>query len=188
MTVEELRVEFSREKLKNELLNRKLKRLGLPKKKRTLNRQQTPHSTTGDSGEVECDTSTSESETSITVDMYVPGSSEKAHYCYYCFKSISKMARHLESCHKSEAEVAKVLLLPKKSDDRCRQFERIMCAGDFSHNTEVLRSGSGRLLVMRRPTDTECAERDIAPSDYVPCPGCLGFIVKCDLWRHARKC
>jgi hypothetical protein len=63
-----------------------------------------------------------------------------------------------------------------------------MCTGDFFHNQEVLRSGSGHLIVLRRPTIEECSVRSTTAENYVPCPDCFGFLVKGDLWRHARKC
>jgi len=185
-TFEELRAELNKEKLKYELLNHTLQRLA--KEKHSKIKQKFSEASREEHEEVECITSTGTSKVSVVVESYITVSSEKEHYCFYCFKRISKTARHLESYHRSEDEVAKILLSPKKSDERRRLFERIMCAGDFCHNVEVLRSGSGNLVVLRCPAETDCLTHDITASEYVPCPGCLGFIVKCDLWHHARKC
>ena len=39
---------------------------------------------------------------------------DKRHCCLFCNKYYAKMARHLEQCHKDEAEVALILSHPKK--------------------------------------------------------------------------
>ena len=113
---------------------------------------------------------------------------KKDHCCLYCHKYVSKMARHLIDCHLLENEVKKAYDLPIKSPDRRRLLEQLMHVGDYYHNVDVLEKGSGDLIVLRRPTQQECLARQIQYSDYTPCPGCLGFVTKRDLWRHVRRC
>jgi hypothetical protein len=90
---------------------------------------------------------------------------------------ISKMARNLTDCQHAV-----------KSPERRHIFEHLMCVGGYYHNIGVLESGSGQLIVLRRPTDAECALRDLQPRDYTPCQGCLGFVTKSALWKHVRRC
>ena len=113
---------------------------------------------------------------------------KKDHCCLYCQKSVSKMARHLIDCHRLENEVKKAYDLPVKSPQRRKLLEQLMCVGDYYHNMDVLEKGFGDLIVLRRPTEQECLARQIQYSDYTPCPGCLGFVMKRELWRHVRRC
>jgi len=87
-----------------------------------------------------------------------------------------------------EDEVDVALSFPVKSQKRRQKFEYLMCVGDYYHNISVLESGSGQLIVLRRPTGEESMLHNIQPKDYTPCPGCLGFVKRRDLWRHASKC
>lgn len=98
------------------------------------------------------------------------------------------MSRHLSDCHRTESEVEEILILPLKSAERHQKFEHLMCVGDYYHNVSVLQSGHGQLIVLRRPTEQEYKFRDIHPRDYTPCPGCLGFVNRSHLWRHASRC
>ena len=137
---------------------------------------------------------TDESDAGISVEHYDRFSEtgkrswRKDHCCLYCQKYISKMSRHLTDCHSLEDEVKATLSFPVKSKQRREKFEYLMCVGDYYHNIGVLETGCGKLIVLRRPTNEECIVRDIQPKHYTPCPGCLGFVKKTDLWRHASKC
>jgi len=140
---------------------------------------------------VDCD---EDSDEGIFVEVYDSYSARgkrswaKDHCCIFCQKYISKMARHLTDCHRTEPEVVEAMSLPLKSAERRQKFEHLMCVGDYYHNIAVLESGHGHLIVLRRPTGTECSMRSIQPRDYTPCPGCLGFVKKSDLWRHSARC
>lgn len=113
---------------------------------------------------------------------------KKEHCCIYCQKYVSKMARHLIDCHIHEQEIKEACQLEINSLERRRVFEKLLCVGDYYHNMDVLETGKGSLIVLRRPTNTELSERDIKATDYSPCPGCLGFVTKHDLWRHVKRC
>lgn len=112
----------------------------------------------------------------------------KQHACLFCQKQISKMARHLQSCHLSEKEIRPIMSLDKKSKERRRMFDNLTRMGDFYSNLKVLETGTGELQVLRRPTAQTDYVQVAEPKEYTPCPGCLGFVVKRDLWRHAKRC
>jgi hypothetical protein len=196
--VEDLDCELKEEKRKNDLLHQRIQALTAVKEKSLRKKQKLSQISTGMSNSVSDakhpdvvdlpDSSRNNQRLStLTVDLYLEGSSEKEHYCFYCFKRIIKMARHLTLCHRIEDEVVRSCYCQRNQMNGVK-FERIMCAGDFCHIQEVLRSGSGQLIVLRRPTIEECSVRSTTAENYVLCPGCLGFLVKGDLWRHARKC
>lgn len=108
---------------------------------------------------------------------------DKRHVCCFCNKPYIKMARHLETCHSNENEVAKLIAQPKKSSERRNGFIKIMRTGDFQHNIEVLSSHVGELILVRRPS-----EESTTYEDYGPCPHCLGFMMKKHIWLHIKQC
>lgn len=110
----------------------------------------------------------------------------KKHSCCFCNKSISKMARHYEDAHPQEQEVIEAHLFPKQSKERSFIYEKLTRRGDYFHNIEVLHLNDGQLHLLRNPTAQEVKGRIF--QDYGPCPGCLGFLIKTDLWRHGQKC
>lgn len=98
------------------------------------------------------------------------------------------MSRHLQSCHRHESDVKRTLSYEVKSAKRRLIYENIMYAGDYYHNIEVLNTGRGELIVLRRPSASEPATQNVNPKSYMPCPECLGFVKWKNLWRHAKKC
>lgn len=52
--------------------------------------------------------------------------------------------------------------------------------GNFENNIKALTTG-GSLIVDRRPS----LEKPV--DDFLPCPYCLVFIVKDDIWRHSKN-
>ena len=62
-----------------------------------------------------------------------------------------------------------------------------MRVGDCYHNIQVLDTKKGSLIIKRRPTQEEFVSQLGAPEDHTPYPGCLGFVLKRDLWRHAKN-
>ena len=48
----------------------------------------------------------------------------------------------------------------------------------------VLLTQSGDLVLLRRPSD----DLPISPTDYGPCPDCLGMLHWKHLWIHSKKC
>ncbi len=80
--------------------------------------------------------------------------------------------------HKSEEEVIKLEQFPKHSEKRNNAGAQLRHCGNFLHNTKVLREGHGSLIVVRRPTEGVSAQH------FLPCPDCLGFFARDDIWRH----
>lgn len=112
---------------------------------------------------------------------------DKSNACLYCCNQYIKIARHLRKVHKSESEVAKTLAIDDKSiDGKHRQkleFDRLRLKGNFYHNMKVLQCG-GELKVCRRPAEDEV----VSSKMFKPCPHCLGFVQKHELWRHVANC
>lgn len=111
----------------------------------------------------------------------------KKHVCLYCDNFIGKVTRHLTAKPGAEIEVAKLLALPAGCEDRRNGFLELLRMGDFYHNyCNVLSIKEGELILVRRPSETEC--KLVSYQDFGPCPGCTGFMLKKHLWHHTREC
>lgn len=108
----------------------------------------------------------------------------KIHCCYFCNKLYKDLGKHIIHKHTNELEVAKLLLLEKKSEERRKAFLSITRAGDYYHNCEVLKKKCGELILARMPTPAEQSLHSF--HDYSPCPRCLGFMLKKHLWHHVK--
>ncbi|XP_068758091.1 uncharacterized protein [Montipora capricornis] len=109
---------------------------------------------------------------------------DKRQACFYCEKLYAKISRHYEHNHKDESEVVNAFAHPRGSKERKKAIEKLRLQGNFHHNLRVLESKSGQLIVIRRPGEGEECSLD----DFLPCPHCLGFMKKKDLWRHVKGC
>ncbi|KAG7456743.1 hypothetical protein MATL_G00239180 [Megalops atlanticus] len=107
---------------------------------------------------------------------------DKKHYCVYCNKPNAKLARHLERKHSKEIDVAQALSFPKGSKRRSMLLEKLRNKGDYYHNVNVLKEGTGEFVTWRQPSAS------VAANEYLPCQHCFGFFVKNDLWRHQGVC
>ncbi|KAI3372561.1 hypothetical protein L3Q82_023040, partial [Scortum barcoo] len=107
---------------------------------------------------------------------------DRRNYCLFCFKPVSKMARHLERIHSDKAEVAAAFQYPKNSRERQKIWNRLTNEGNFAHNKDVLKTGKGQLAVRKRPRQTLKAQ------DFLHCLYCRGLFVKKALFRHMRLC
>ncbi|XP_036961816.1 uncharacterized protein LOC119023775 isoform X3 [Acanthopagrus latus] len=144
------------------------------------------HSNSGMSCSASSSGNTSHSNSSIKVTP-LPNSAKqskynKKQYCLYCKKAISKLARHLESAHSQQPDVARALGFDKRSRERRDMLRSIKKMGNFNHNATVATSGAGEMVACRRPTkarDSDC---------YRHCKFCQGLYARDCLWRHVRKC
>lgn len=121
----------------------------------------------------------------ITVKSLVKGGKrtwDKRHYCLYCRKPNSKIARHLLLRHHTEKEVAAITSLPPKSKTRMQLLDKLRRKGDYYHNIRVLQKGKGQIVTCRQPTVNSKVE------DFSPCTVCFGFFHKADLFRHEKMC
>ena len=121
----------------------------------------------------------------ITVKTCVKGAKrkwDKRHYCVYCKKLQSKIARHLQWKHSSEKEVALALCHPAKSKQSRQMLEDLHRKGNYYHNTDVLNEGKGEMVAYRQPTE------HVDPVGYLPCNICFGFFKRAKLWKHEKLC
>ena len=107
---------------------------------------------------------------------------DKVHYCLYCFKPYTKMARHLVSVHGDEAEVA---ALPPDGVKRRLKLELLLRRGDVHQSHEVLSMKKGQLVLLRCPENDEMDT--ITYDEFGPCPDSLGFEHK-NMWYHIKQC
>ena len=91
------------------------------------------------------------------------------------------MSTHLQRKHKTKPDVARALLLPKCSHERREAFVQMLKEGDFIHNTRVLKSGSGTLIVKYRKQNREV-------DDCLACPFCCALYLRSLLYKHVNRC
>ena len=111
---------------------------------------------------------------------------DKFHYCLFCEKKLSKIARHLLSVHKSHPRVLPISMLPKRSKERICMLQELENMGNFTHNVKVLQKKEGELVIYRRQSPAHKSQHDL--TNYVPCEICLRFLFKGNLWAHRQKC
>ena len=109
---------------------------------------------------------------------------DKKQACFYCTKLYPKLARHLTKVHANEKEVSKALSYKPLTKERQKELTRIRHMGNYNHNVQVLETGVGELILARRPSEGV----EACPEDFLPCPCCLGFFKKDELWRHSKTC
>ncbi|XP_068569101.1 uncharacterized protein [Cebidichthys violaceus] len=107
---------------------------------------------------------------------------DKKHYCVFCRRPQVKIARHLLTKHADQQEVESASKLPTGSKQRHLLLEHLRCRGNYMHNIEVIRQGSGEIVPWRQPSE------DVDARNYLPCPLCLGFFLRADLWKHQASC
>lgn len=106
----------------------------------------------------------------------------KRQYCLFCRSAVQKMSRHLERAHFKEIEVSRALSFPKGSHQRKMQLEFLRNKGNFAHNAEVIKTGSGILVPFKQPKE-KCEGQD-----FIHCVYCQGLFMKRVLWRHMQSC
>ena len=122
--------------------------------------------------------------TGAMTDSPLPGTSEKTtkldkkHFCLFCGKGVTKLKRHLLSFHQGEPEMFNFMAASGKSKEV--ELKKLRNAGDHLHNIDILKGGEGDIVVKKN------IKRKTSNEDYVPCPRCVGYFFKRDLWRH--KC
>lgn len=92
------------------------------------------------------------------------------------------MARHLECAHKNKPEVAQAMSFPKDSKERRMHLEHLRNKGNFTHNVNVLDTGSGKRVPCKQPQQETLAQ------DFLYRVYCQGFFQKKILWWHMLTC
>ncbi|CAJ1048439.1 uncharacterized protein LOC119023775 isoform X5 [Xyrichtys novacula] len=106
----------------------------------------------------------------------------KKQHCLYCKKAIYKLARHLESAHNDQPDVAKALSFDKRSRQRRELLRSLKKMGNFEHNATVASCGTGEMVACRRPAAVKSS------NEYRHCKFCQGLYARDCLWRHVKKC
>lgn len=129
-------------------------------------------------------TSTASSDLLISVD---DGGSKtnKPFPCIFCinndppdFSFHSKLKRHLTRKHKNEPNVVKMI-----ADTENVLFKKIKCEGAHLWNLNVIKKGSGKIIVSRAPG---CKEADY--TNYLPCGLCSAWITCSEHTAHENGC
>ncbi|XP_029282904.1 uncharacterized protein LOC115005252 isoform X2 [Cottoperca gobio] len=107
---------------------------------------------------------------------------DKKHYCVFCRRPQVKIARHLLRKHGDQQEVVAASKLLTGSKQRHLLLEHLRCRGNYMHNIEVIRQGTGEIVPWRQPSE------EVDARNYLPCPLCLGFFLRADLWKHQASC
>ena len=108
---------------------------------------------------------------------------KKTSWCLFCNEEFIKLPRHLQTAHKQEAEVEALMKLPKRSKEKDHALALLKNRGNYHHNMEVVKKGSGLFMVTRRPPPGQ----QISHDDYVPCPQCFEFLQKQMFKRHVKE-
>ena len=107
---------------------------------------------------------------------------DKRNYCLYCSKPTAKIARHLQTVHSNKHEVAKAFFYPKDSKERRVRLAILRNRGNFSHNTDVVRKGTGQLVARYRTQEIRHGK------NFIHCVHCQGLYSKKTLWKHVKIC
>ena len=105
----------------------------------------------------------------------------KVHACVYCEQLLPNIARHLTLVHAGEVEVGRILSFHKGSKERRKLWEVLVNKGDFHHNYEVIKKGSGMVIPKYRKKEEPLIK------GCVPCAHCKGMYTRTELYRH-EKC
>ena len=108
----------------------------------------------------------------------------KKHFCLYCDKGFSKIARHLEQRHSTEFDVVKALSFDKNSKNRQQAWSDLRNRGNFNHNYSCREQGEGLLV----PKYRSRKDSETLVEDYTTCSTCFGLYVKRRLWLHQKTC
>ena len=65
------------------------------------------------------------------------------------------------------------------------QLELLANEGNFKHNVEVFRKGTGSIVVARR---TAAYSHENHPRNFLPCEHCRKFVLRRNLWSHSKFC
>ena len=102
--------------------------------------------------------------------------------CLFCCRLIKqKMRRHLKAVHSGEHGVAEALAGTHKQQDA--RFSLLISRGNYEHNVRILTAGAGEIILKRRPK-----KAGIPIREFLPCPGCLSFMIRRDLLAHHQVC
>ena len=117
----------------------------------------------------------------VNIESQGSRSSDKRYYCLYCDRPYARIRPHLVSQHHEQLEVAKMMSVTDKQQ-AATHLVKLRNLGNHKHNCDVIREGTGCIVVVYRPADN-----NNSATDYVPCPQCYGYYAKSQLWKHCQK-
>ncbi|XP_014298069.1 uncharacterized protein LOC103571171 [Microplitis demolitor] len=108
----------------------------------------------------------------------------KKHFCFYCKKFHTQIARHLEMKHALEEDVQEFMSYKKGSSERKRAISVIRKKGDFELLVKK-NLNKGKIVVpVRRPVDKD----KCLATKFAVCPACKGLYTKNNIRHHIAKC
>ena len=93
-------------------------------------------------------------------------------FCFFCETYVLNFARHIQRNHSIESEVAKIMVLPKRSVERHQSLQLLRKKGNFLVSNETPKA------IKRSKLSTKMSV----------CDHCLGFFASKYLWRHRKVC
>lgn len=102
-------------------------------------------------------------------------------FCFVCGKGQSKIERHFKVLGNENTEIARALSFPAHSKKKKELLQALRNKGNFMHNNDVLKKGTGVLKVKR------CSIKQDSKT-YEYCVYCHGMFVRKELWRHMKRC
>ncbi|KAI3375927.1 hypothetical protein L3Q82_016351, partial [Scortum barcoo] len=113
---------------------------------------------------------------------------DKKHYCLFCRRPQVKIARHLLRKHADQAgsggrqhSANGIQTTPPAAGALALQGQLHAQYRGFVYPS-VIRQGSGEIVPWRQPSE------EVDARNYLPCPLCLGFFLRADLWKHQASC
>ena len=103
---------------------------------------------------------------------------DKLHYCVFCKSPQMKLQRHFIAKHTNEPRVMAFLNASDKKIKK-KELAKLRSSGDYLHNINVVKEGTGILVVKRKKKDSQAHL-----GHFITCPHCFGYFSKKDLWRH----
>lgn len=109
----------------------------------------------------------------------------KRYACYICGQLVLSVPKHLEKLikepkHKECATTLKSL--KPKSRERREFIQKFRSSGNFKHNSTVMNTGAGHLILKSRPKEA------VSPSHVTSCIHCGETYRKAWYNRHQREC
>lgn len=112
-----------------------------------------------------------------TVDGVLLLQSNQLSHCPFCRECHKDLSDHFAGEHANSVQVQR-WLKKKKKQTKAWLLKKMQNMGNYRHNCDVIRKGAGKLIVGHPIPE------DPNPSDFTPCPVCLGFFNRKWLLEH----
>lgn len=105
----------------------------------------------------------------------------KQHFCLFCKKLYTNIAKHLLNQHKDVDRIKKICLIPPNNSERKNMLHLIRKEGDALYNNDE-NYNQGNIIVCRKSNKTA------TDKNYGACSTCKGRYSLNNLRTHVRKC